>query len=298
MRKFVIFVLICGCGLFFGGILLALSALALGADIYKIPEHLAGAGLLRIVNNSRFWYNDRNRANFAFWEDFELPYMANPADTEELPELPGLPAPGQYAIKNIHFSFALGDVRIRTGDDFELIYGNDNTRRLYTEAIKDDSWIINTNRVRRPWWNLRQNDIRLTVVLPRDFVAETMFISMGAGNVEAARLYAQMLDLDVGLGHCRVDSLYAEEVKINVGVGYLAAGRFSARQAKLDVGLGALELSLAQPLEQYRCQIEVGLGNVQLGGSNYSGVANVNNGPADAPYNLDMKCGLGSITIL
>jgi hypothetical protein len=216
------------------------------------------------------------------------------------PTLPENIEAGEYELKNLDFNFDLGDVRIITGEEFELIYGNNNARRLYYERKNNGTWIIGSNKVRWNWfwpWNYRHNDIKLTVVLPRDFVAEDMAINMGAGNMQVQYLCARKLLLDVGVGNCRVDSLHAEDAKISVGLGYLGAQRFTTDKAKLDVGFGNIELSLARPLEQYRCYVSVGLGNVRLGGNNYSGVAEVASGAADATYSLDIDCGLGNVVI-
>ena len=317
MKKFAKFVLIFGSGMFFGGLLLALIALALGGDFNLVQRRLEQIG---VVRGGGFWswespYNNDYRWDANPWDipnipdipDIpNVPDIPNTPDTPAIPDLPDAPALPQegkasdYAIKNLDFNFSLGDVRIIVGEDFELIYGNSNTRRHYWERRSGDTWSIGNNKVRWNWfspWNNRLNDITLTVVLPRDFVAENITIRLGAGNMQAGYLSARQLLLDVGLGNCQVNSINAQNAGLNVGVGYLAVQNFAAGQAKLEVGLGSMEISLTQPLEQYRYHVEVGLGSVQLGGQNYSGVADVDGGTDSSPYSLDISCGLGSIKI-
>jgi hypothetical protein len=115
--------------------------------------------------------------------------------------------------------------------------------------------------------------------------------------LHAETLTAQRLVLDIGLGNCQTVRLSAANALLNVGVGNLEVGSFTVQEAQLEVGLGNMELEMAQPLDQYRCHVSVGLGSVKLGGNNYSGVADVNSGAADAPYSMDINCGLGSVRI-
>jgi hypothetical protein len=305
MSKFAKFVLICGSGMFFCGLMLALVALAMGSDSRLVRQRLEQMGVGRIGSVYWEWEAPYNAEHPKYqWDTNPLfppdsPLLPDPSEPPGLPESPALaeaPKIGEYEIKNLSFDFSLGDVSIIAGDDFGIIYGNNNTRRHYSESISGDSWVISSNKVR--WrWNFRQNDLRLTVVLPRDFMAEDMYISMGAGNMQANNLRAKKLQLEVGLGNCQIDNLSAEDANLNVGVGSLEIGHFSAKQAKLEVGLGSMDISLTQPLTQYRYHVQVGLGSVQLGNQSYNGVADVNSGADDAPYSLDISCGLGSINV-
>lgn len=292
MKKLTKFVLIFGGGLFFGGLLLALTCLALGSDTYLLRQRLDQIDFIHIGTG---WETP------AEWELADRKWDASLPEQSRLPELAESAPAGEYGIKDLDFNFDLGDVRIIWGEDFELIYGSENTRRLYSERKVGDEWRIVTNKVRWRWfgsWPFRQNDIRLTVVLPNDFVPQSVSISMGAGNLQIESLRAQKLLLEVGLGNCRLGNLNAEEISLNVGVGNLEAREFRANKAQLEVGMGNMELCLAHPLDQFRCHVKVGLGNVKLGSQNYSSVADANSGFADAPYSLDISCGLGSINIM
>ena len=288
MKGFAKFLLICAVILFFSGLLLTLLALALGSDSHLVRQRLAEVGVVRIFNNLPEWKG--------FFEKEHTSYSWDLLS----PDLPKEVHAGEYEIKNLVFTFALGDVRITTGEDFGLIYGSEQTRRFYSERKSGDTWIISSNHVRWNWlrlWDYRQDDIKLTVVLPKDFVAQNMIISMGAGNMQAGYLWGKEIQLDVGLGNCQIGSFNAEEARLSVGVGYLEVKHFTAGQATLDVGLGSVELDLTQPLEQYRCRVEVALGSVQLGSNTYSGTADASSGPADAPYSLHISCGLGNVNV-
>ncbi|MCL1817148.1 MAG: hypothetical protein FWG43_06070 [Clostridiales bacterium] len=303
MKKFAKFVFICGSILFLGGLLLALTCLALGSDPSIPLQHLNQIGIIHI-NGSDYGKQEAQK-EWLEWE-INLPELPSTPDLTTWPDWPEeqkLPKSNElnsYDIKQLDFDFGLGDVYIIRGEDFGLIYGNNNTHRLYYEKKSGATWTIKSNKIRWRFltpWSRHDKDIHLTVVLPYDFVAENMTIILGAGSVRAEYLQAQELQLDVGLGNCQIGSLYAELASLKVGVGNLEARHFFAKQAQLEVGLGNMELSLTQPLEQFYCHVEVGLGNIKLGGNSYSGVADVYTGAENAPYALDLNCGLGNISI-
>lgn len=318
MKKFSKFIIIFGCGLFFGGLLLALTALALGSDIYQVGQRLDEMGMLRYSfwhwdwrtpHDGRYIAYDWERDLPAFPDHPNLPdtpYIPDTPDTPYIPDIPmnpdvpEAPEPGAYEIKYLDFDLGLGDIRIVTGEGFAIVYGNNNTRRLYSDSMSGDTWTISSNSVklRRLWpWSYRHDDIKLTVTLPRDFVAESMIINLGAGNMQAEYLYAKDISLDVGLGNCQLGSLNAQHAQLNVSVGHLGVRTFNAGRADLEVGLGSMELNLTRPLDQYRCRVDVSLGSVQLGSSTYNGVSDIDVGSSDAPYSLNINCSLGSVKI-
>lgn len=300
MSKLSKFLLICGCGLFCAGLLLTLISWVLGGSPYLAMQRLDDMGVVHLVIPPIYGGETLDLADPS---GLQSPL----SDGEAAPNLPATSTAqengqkGDYEIRRLDFSFDVGDVNIITGDDFDLIYGNQNSRRYFYEKRSGDTWIIGSNKQKWSWFTpgiYRDNGIKLTVVLPRDFVADSMVISLGAGSMTADRLCAGDMLLDVGLGECRINSLSASAASLKVSVGDLRIQQFMADTAKAEVSLGNMELNLTQPLDQYRSHLEVGLGNVNLGGYNYSGVANyVEQGAPDAPYSLDVNCGLGSVKV-
>ncbi|MCL1976318.1 MAG: DUF4097 family beta strand repeat-containing protein [Firmicutes bacterium] len=317
MKKFSGFLLICGGLLFIGGLLLVLTSMVLGSDLSLVQENLNKIG----ATNVGGLFEKREMPNYSdqYWQEWEadvpvpvpVPVPAPIAEPSILP-VPKLmpeenPLPEQlpdehiaYEIKNLDFDFGLGDVHIIGGEDFALIYGNNNTYHYFTEHKYGNTWSIKSNRLKWQWivpWQIRQDEIKLTVVLPYDFFAENINIVLGAGNMQSQHLQALKMNIEVGLGNCQISGLNTENVKLAVGVGNLLVGNFTAAETSLEVGLGSIELGLITALEQYRCQVEVGLGNVVLGNNNYSGIADLITGKENAPYTLKVKCGLGSVRI-
>ncbi|MCL1816112.1 MAG: DUF4097 domain-containing protein [Clostridiales bacterium] len=318
MKKFAKFILIFGSVLFFGGLLLTIVALACGGSLYSVEERLSRLGIMPYAPFSSNWRENYNRDYIYYngeaiypdqpgfsdlWDIADQPDFAIPQDSPDSSnhsdpiQLSEIYDTGKYDIKNLDFDLGLGDIRIITGEDFGIIYGNNKTRRLYSEKRSGDKWVISSNKIRGGLLNYRHNDLSLTIIIPQDFIAEHLRINLGAGNMQANSLQAITVDLDIGLGNCSINKLLAHDSWLTVGVGHLGIAGFAANTSHLEVGLGSMEITLTQPLNQYRYNLEVGLGNVQLGNNSYNGVSAVNSGNPDAPYSLDINCGLGSVRI-
>ena len=139
--------------------------------------------------------------------------------------------------------------------------------------------------------------MKLTIVLPSDFVAQRANISIGSGSLQAGELQAEDLILDVGVGSCKANDISAERATLRVGIGHMEIHRFFAKQTRLDVGLGHAEITLTQKLDNFSYEVDVGLGSVRVGSSHYSGTATESNENPGAPYNLDIRCGLGRVEV-
>lgn len=300
MKKFTKGVVIAGCAMFFAGLLLALVSLALGGNPKMIGNRLDDMGAMRIYRNNYYRLH-----NFAYNYDYSYDYNFNDDVESDALETPfdefGEPLkPSTYEITNLSFDFGAGDIQIISGDNFELQYGNDDSRRFFYENISGDTWLIGSQEQNWRWfkpWHVKRDTLKLTVVLPRDFVAESVVVNMGAGNLQIQQLSARELTLDAGVGNCQISHILADTARLSVGVGNLQVRRFHAAESVLEVGMGSVELLMAQPLAQYRCNMEVGLGNVTLGNKSYSGVAELHTGAEDLPYRFDISCGMGSVHV-
>lgn len=308
MKTFVKVVLITGSVLLLLGLVLALSGLALGGNPYVVVDRLDGMGLVRGFGPHDLqydWYNDNYDWDYGRGTNPPAAGDGNAADDggTALPEAATDPlplAPSNSAITRLEFEIGAGEVEIISGDDFALIYGGGRSRDYFYEHHEGSTWYIGTNdddwRWWRGWWRVDDN-FSLTVVLPRDFVAEYASISLGAGSMAVEQLAAAELVLDMGAGSITMGDIRANSADLHVGLGEMQVKRFHADTARLDVGMGSVRAQLRHELEQYRYRAAVGLGSVTVGRNSYSGNADVASGAADAPYFIDISCGLGEVTL-
>ncbi|MCL2496711.1 MAG: hypothetical protein FWF04_04785, partial [Clostridiales bacterium] len=204
MKTFIKAVLIIGCTLFLVGLLLAMFGLALGGRPDIIAIRLDDMGVTHNITayGNKYFVNRDHDFNWdnSFYDDWDT--YKQPEDEDESgasgnlfePFAAALPQAGYYDISRLEFRFGAGDINIVGGDSFELIYGNDFSRNFFYERHDADTWTIGSSRRNWGWlngWRYGRDTLKLTIVLPYDFVAEYAVIEMGAGNLQARQLYAR-----------------------------------------------------------------------------------------------------------
>lgn len=128
----------------------------------------------------------------------------------------------------------------------------------------------------------------LTVVLniPEDFVFDKATVETGAGRVEIDSLSAYDLKLSLGAGEAEIKNLTANSradidggagelnidggrlcnLKLDMGVGELTLKSRIEGQSKLDYGVGETKLTLLGNREDYKIEIDTGIGEAKLEG--------------------------------
>lgn len=115
--------------------------------------------------------------------------------------------------------------------------------------------------------------------IPKDWKFNHAEISIGAGALEIEELNAGELDMEVGAG-----SISAERISVD-------------RDTSLTCGMGAIELRMDGAKEDYNYDMEVGMGSVVIGGSEFDGMALEKTIQNSASKNMEIECGMGSVEI-
>ncbi len=118
----------------------------------------------------------------------------------------------------------------------------------------------------------------LILYVPQGMVFDSAEFSVGAASMEIEELHAKELEMEVGAGSITADIVEAEEMS-------------------LTCGMGSIEMTVGGRQEDYNYNLEVGMGRVDLEENEFGGVAmekNINN---NAAKNVDIECGMGSITL-
>lgn len=138
-------------------------------------------------------------------------------------------------------------------------------------------------------------------------------IEMGAGSLTIDELEARELKLDLGAGKTYIENLkVTEKAKIESGAGLveirsgelhgleldLGAGKTAVRarligDAKVNAGVGKTELTLIGRREDYKFEINKGLGSVTLDGEDLRDGAFVGTGET----RVDIDSGVGAVEI-
>lgn len=160
------------------------------------------------------------------------------------------------------------------------------------------------------------NDVEVEIYIPDDIVLDSMELNMGAGTMECNDIRIQHLDVNIGAGEGIFNNVEATSTKFKVG-----AGEGETRNAKftdcdlkvgmgnidiegsvagnlnVDCGLGNTELELANSYSDFNYTVKVGAGNVEIGKEQYSGMGNNINLDNDADSMMNIKCGMGNVSV-
>lgn len=124
----------------------------------------------------------------------------------------------------------------------------------------------------------------LTLYIPADTTFEKVNIKTGAGKLTAEQLSADTMDLELGAGEVAIESLVATSgVDIEGGAGKITISGGSLHNLDLDMGVGQLNLTSALSGD---CNFDLGIGE-----SNITVIGDREN------YKLDIEKGIGNITV-
>lgn len=187
-------------------------------------------------------------------------------------------------IHSIDLSLGAGMFVIEQGESFK-IDGN------LKSSVEGGVWTIFGNITD----NMTEHKIT-TITVPHYFTAERANIKLGAGNLLIKGLSAYEMSLEVSMGNMEAMGLYSKNLDMKCGIGRMKADASLHGDVTVNCGMGETTLRLTNRAEEFNCKASVGLGKVTAGGRdiNGSGQTCTDNG---APYNMDIKCGMGSVRI-
>lgn len=124
----------------------------------------------------------------------------------------------------------------------------------------------------------------LTLCIPEQVMFAKADILTGAGRLDIDTLSAASLHLELGAGEVMIGSLNAiSKAVIGGGAGKITISNGSLRDLDLEMGVGQLNLTTSL---LGSCELDLGIGE-----------SNINLIGSETDYNLDIKKGIGSITV-
>lgn len=182
-------------------------------------------------------------------------------------------------IESFKIDISNDDIEIKEGEKFE-VKTNDPDVKFYHEnskvKIKSDKTFS---------WHL-SNSSRGTIIiyLPNEFNISELDLNLGAGKIDIDKIFVETLLMDLGAGTMTAKEINVyEKAAINGGAGNininsgtinnlnlkLGAGNASIQSDltgsnTLTTGVGKLNLGLSRSKDNYRFDINKGLGNIIL----------------------------------
>ncbi len=235
---------------------------------------------------------------------------------------------GSYEdVTSIDIDIKYGKVEVIEGDSFSIDAKN-YTGHEFDSYVNSGTWYIRQRskgifrifNVDLSFGNFsRWNDgftPRITITIPKGFVAETFNMDIGAGEAKADTINSLKGELSVGAGSFTVDRLsIRDRSSFEVGAGQMVLEDVILKDASVDCGIGEviiegimtgdnnincgvgnIELRLTGEEDDYSYDIESGIGNISIGNSSYrTSSRKINNSTAD--NYLRLECGIGNISV-
>lgn len=220
-------------------------------------------------------------------------------------------------VENLDIKHIIGELHITTGDTFRVKAQNVSESFLAEVTGKKTLTVSERSKGFFFLWfefdGFRRSDSKVTVYLPDNFIADEVKIDSGAGNVNIDALVADKLNINAGTGNIQGSSLSAEEVDIDGGVGNITLTDIDFRDTvfdsgignmklkgmltgdnKFDCGIGDVDLELKGRREDYRLDIDSGIGTIRLDGDKVSD--NYKN-RYKADHFIEIDGGIGNVRI-
>lgn len=206
----------------------------------------------------------------------------------------------------LDINISSSNITIKKGNNFKVESNN-----KYINSKQDKNKLYITER-KHNWFNHNENN-KLIVYVPSDFIFDRVAIESGASKVNIEELFTKQLYLDLGAGKVMINNLTVLEnakidggagettikssnihnLDLNVGVGKLSLDSKLTGNNKIDSGIGEMNLSLLGTLDDYYITLDKGLGSATINGKNMIDDTIYGTGE----NKLDVDGGVGSIQI-
>lgn len=184
-------------------------------------------------------------------------------------------------ISDLNIDLAFTNLNIKTGENFRVETNNSKI------SFEENNGSVKIKEEKPNWLGNNNMSSNLTIYIPEDIVQiDETKIETGAGKVNIEKLNTQRLYLELGAGDVYLKDIIAtKEAKIDGGVGKteldscetnnlkanLGMGEFTLKgeltgNAKIDSGIGAITINLMNSKDNYKIDVDKGIGNVTLDG--------------------------------
>ena len=276
--------------------MMLIAAIMLGLGLGAIVTGLAMGGSLVTVS----WRSDGLHA-----ETFDSSNLPKAPAAPQAPTAPAIPRAGGYSyqgqeVRGLAIQLGACEALIQEGNDFALDVNGIGPE--VTSTVENGVWSI-TNQERGYHWKGFNNDHQVvTITLPKGFVASQLNLDMGAGALRADSLAANTVYISVGAGEIEIGQLYGGlsggRSELNCGMGTITVDSAAlASKIALNCGMGEIDLSIQGRQGDYGYECTVGMGEIHIGSASTAGLGGKMAKAAPGDNYIVADCGMGSIQV-
>ncbi len=211
--------------------------------------------------------------------------------------------------KNIELELKSISLTVKRGDSFKASTNSDNIKVIQNKNGKLK--IIEKNHF--DIISINKTSEILVLEIPESFELDEFDLEAGAGIININGLTAQSISFELGAGEVTVSELYVKKdadidggagkltiegtignLDLDMGIGELNLNARFTSQSEINCGVGNANITLIGNKEDYKLNINKGIGTVKVDGSPL-GDYKVSAKPNAVKVNLD--CGVGNINI-
>lgn len=208
-------------------------------------------------------------------------------------------------IQSLEVKINAADFTIKQGESFSV---ESNLKHL---TVEDKNGVLTIKETKK--YAHTYTGAVLTLYIPADTVFEKANIITGAGRLAVDSMSASTMDFELGAGEVTIDTLVAtSSIDIDGGAGKITVSGGALHNLDLDMGVGQLNLTSALTGESdfdlgvgesnitiignrddYKLDIEKGLGNITVDGTSVSNIKGQGNGN----NSIEVNGGVGAINL-
>lgn len=209
-------------------------------------------------------------------------------------------------IRNLNIEINAADLYIKEGDAFSV---ESNLKHL---EVEEKGGLLTIHEARK--FTGTYNGAELTVYVPTGTVFDNVNLTTGAGRLTIESLSSGTLNFELGAGDVSIDSLVAaksadveggagrititngalKDLDLDMGVGQLNLTSVLTGDCQLDLGVGESNITLIGSKEDYKLDLEKGLGRILVDGKAVSDYGSSGNGT----NKVEINGGIGAIQVL
>ena len=202
-------------------------------------------------------------------------YILSGRDNEDVGEMQVYPIEGEISSLSLKLSGA--ELKIKTADKFSV-----ESNHNYI-SVKSDNGQLRINETKK-LFSVYPRGVTVILNIPEGFVFDDATVETGAGKVQIASLSADILKLSLGAGEAEIRNLTANSradidggageldidggllcnLDLDMGVGELTLKSRIEGQSRLDYGIGETKLTLLGSREDYKIEIDGGIGAINI----------------------------------
>lgn len=201
-------------------------------------------------------------------------------------------------IRKLELKAGVGTIEIVEGDtngEVQVAFADDTFYDCFRE---DDKLEI---KLGRNWkmTDLKSHDKRgnIKITIPKDYTFHKVELEIGAGTIEADKIYADSLEVEVKAGELTVSGGKVGSLSAECSAGSIYCRAEVTHEIEAEAKAGSIELLLAGSKEDYNYELRCRAGSLEVGGSVYEGMnakEKIDNG---AGKTAELECSAGEIIV-